>query len=191
MVSHLRQIQRSQGGFRRFAKTLRGIDHPSFDQIYADPYLHERFLSNHQCRVFGITIDDGPRNYVAPIDSTTTASRSRRSNSVRVDLIGLTDQFDAFRDELDAASVSSLATDRPATRDRNVGEQEASEELLARIEADNPLDLALYAHARRLVAERRSPAACPGARQAAVLHPRDENRRHDAEVASARAVRAR
>jgi hypothetical protein len=153
VVSHLRQLQQSAGAFRAFAKTLHGIEAPTFDQIYADPYLHDRFLSNHQCRVFGMTIEDEPRSYVMPLVVDRHRLEVAKAQLEQVDVLGLTERLDLFRDEV--ARRFGLVFDPGQARNAAPAEREhPSDGLLRRIEDDNQLDLELYAHASRLITPR-------------------------------------
>lgn len=145
----------------------------SLEEIYEDTWYRERFTLDHQCNVFGMTMDEvaaaaaerGPLDptystereaIVAAgwaIDSDPDAREARferaKENLRRVDLLGVTEEFDRFVARL-SERLGVGFDDLP---DLHVGARETvSDALRARIEADCRLDAELYAFARDLAA---------------------------------------
>lgn len=157
VVSHLRQLQQSGGAFRTFAKTLDGVEQPTFEQVYADPFLHDRFFRNHQCRVFGMTLADEPRSYVMPLRMDDDRLEIAKQQIGEIDVLGVTEEFGRFCDEVERRCGIPLDGGRQRNASPTGGEQ-PSDSLLNRITEDNELDVALYEHATTLVAARQKGA---------------------------------
>jgi hypothetical protein len=130
-------------------------DEPRFadstlDEIYDDRMTFRFFIENHQTKVFSLTADDGED----AINCGLTIDEGRfvraRENLARVDVLGLTEQYDEFCAELRRRfgwwpdGIDSRARTNVGPRDGGA----VSAALLTRIAADNAYDLELYELAR-------------------------------------------
>jgi hypothetical protein len=121
------------------------------EAIYEDPFLFRWLVHNHQTRVFGLTVEDEPKGFMTkvPIDEDRLAI-ARRSLE-QVDVLGLTDHYERFLDEVIAATGWHL--ERLPNAHVSKGDWDVSDSFLERIAEDNALDLALYDHALDLVGQ--------------------------------------
>ena len=148
----------------------------SLEEIYEDAWYAPRFVQNHQCKVFGMTLAEvlsaPPEPPLTPelleerpaqsllsyagwpigphvIDDQDLLERAKEALG-RVNVLGLTEDLDPFLDRLSRRHGWTLR----AVVDRNVSDRSAvSPELLRRIEADTLLDAELYDFARDLIAK--------------------------------------
>lgn len=124
-----------------------------YEEIYEDPETYERFLRDHQVKQLAMTIDDPLRTYFDPIDIDEARYALAVENLERIDVVGTTERFGDFVDEVRARfgwpplDVEDLH--------RPEGVEEVPVSLRRRIAADCEADRALYDHARRLVAQQR------------------------------------
>ncbi len=143
-ISVLKQFKRREARFRD----------SSLEAIYDDRPIFRFFVENHQTKVFSLAPED---NEVA-INCGLTIDDARyaraRENLARVDVIGFTEMYDDFVDE-----VRSRFGWWPAGVDREVRANVSTEDwdvepaFRERIAADNAYDVRLYEYAR---ARRRS-----------------------------------
>jgi len=151
------------------------------EAIYDDELFFKVFIENAQAKVFALTPHDDLRHafplaetleYFRALErgddvdrpdvtSTVGIDRQRldlaQANLARVDVLGLTEDYDGFVDEL-RARFAWWPNARPAAR-ANVNEDRsnAPASLRHRIAADNAYDIAFYEYARQLVADRSEP----------------------------------
>jgi len=170
--------------FRRWFRRSRGREVP-FEEIYEDEVVFAHYIDNHQTKIFSVTLDDHPLAFassvsftdlVRALDDTPGVDRARVAQAVisvddthaaraarnleQLDVVGLSEDYGAFVDELrrrfgwwpagvdlsGRANVNAEVADLPAS-------------MLRRIARDNAYDLELYAAAVRLVQERRKFAS--------------------------------
>jgi hypothetical protein len=126
-------------------------DH-SFEAIYEDPLLFPFFLHNHQAKYFCMRPGDRLSGIMDPIEIDDDRLALAKANLERIDVIGLTESFDEFLDEIRARFGWSI---RPDVAE-NVSSQrwEPSAAFRRRMEADNAADIELYEHARAYYARR-------------------------------------
>ena len=118
------------------------------EELYDDPYLQDRMLGNHQTKVFSLSEADNPGTYLKPIRVDEPRLAAAKRNLERVELLGLTERFPRFLDELEARYGWQI--DR--TERVNVGDPvEITASLRRRIIDDTAIDAELYEHARRLL----------------------------------------
>jgi hypothetical protein len=141
-VSLLQQLKRN--GPRHKDSTL--------EQIYEHPNVFSRLTANHQTKVFATKADDDLVDYnnVIVVDADRLALAKR--NLAQIDVLGLTEQYDEFLDELQ--SRFGWHFNRNVRANENVAIEGASPELRRRIAKDNEFDLELYDYARDLLRQR-------------------------------------
>jgi hypothetical protein len=124
----------------------------TLDQIYADPLVFVRLASNHQTKIFCTRADDQPVNFRNEIEIDADRFALAKRNLAQVDVLGFTEQFDAFLDELERRFGWHF--DRELRANSTSGIEDASSDLRRRIAEDNQLDLELYEYARSLMKEK-------------------------------------
>jgi len=144
-ISVLKHFKRDEARFRD----------ASLEAIYDDRPTFRFFIENFQTKVFSLSSDDGEDaiNCGLTIDDARIARA--HANLARVDVLGLTERYDEFLDELrhrfgwwpDGVDPALLSNVSPKGG-------EVSKELRARIAADNAYDLELYALAEERVRRR-------------------------------------
>jgi hypothetical protein len=131
---------------------------PPLEALYEDPFFYEAFVHNHQTRMFSISADDEPRGYLHVIDIDERRLAQAKSNLDIVDVVGLTEDSEAFVAELSRCSGLTIDGGRRRNVTRAEDRVPVSESFRRRIAEDNAFDMALYEHARRLVERRRGGA---------------------------------
>jgi hypothetical protein len=144
-ISVLKQFKRREARFRDW----------SLESIYEDRPIFRFFVENHQTKVFSLAPED---NEVA-INCGLTVDDARfaraRENLARVDVIGVTESYDAFVAEVRArygwwpGGVDGDVRANVSTEDWDV--EPAFRE---RIAADNAYDVELYEYAKALASKR-------------------------------------
>ena len=158
VVSHLRQVRRNKQGWQRFAEELAGVEDPTFEQLYDDPFLRPRFFVDHQVRIFSLGLDDDPKTYVDLFDVDDGRLEVAKANLEKVDEVGLTSEYEAFDRRL--SERFGLATEvMPKLQAAPHDDRQVSSELRERIAAENVLDAAFYEFAVDLVERRRTDTA--------------------------------
>jgi hypothetical protein len=121
----------------------------TLEQIYDDVNMFPRLIHNHQTKVFSISRLDRPRSYRDEIPIDAARLDLAKQNLGRVDLIGLTEQYDTFTAKLRDRFGFLLSA---RARMNAAGSAAASSHLRSRVAADNMIDLEFYDYARELVA---------------------------------------
>jgi hypothetical protein len=143
--------------FQRLDDRYRGL---TLEQIYDDDHVFHSFVSNHQTAFFARTPQDGEQWIRDPIEIDDARFARAKANLANVDVMGLTEDYERFIDELRARFgwwPNGLNLDERA----NVGgySSEIDDGLLERIAHDNRYDIELYQFAQELLTNRRrSPA---------------------------------
>ena len=151
----------------------------TLEQIYDDEFVFEYFVHDHQTKMFSATPTDGIETFVsrlthaenvarhrglAPVDAgaTFTADAARlaaaRETLARVDVVGITERYAAFVEEL-RSQFGWWPSGAHADARANVSTEEwpASSALRGRIAGDNRYDMDLYDYARELIEGRAGP----------------------------------
>jgi hypothetical protein len=144
-ISVLKHFKRDEPRFRD----------SSLDEIYDDRTTFRFFVENHQTKVFSLAAEDGEDAINCGLTLDDARFARARTQLGRIDVLGLTERYDEFCEELRRrfgwwpGGVDTAAHS-------NVSPQggEASAALRARIEADNAYDFELYELARELVRSR-------------------------------------
>jgi hypothetical protein len=126
----------------------------TFEGVYDDHFNQVALLGNHQTKIFSLTSDDAPKNFLHPLEVDDARLALAKQKLARIDVIGLNDLYDDFLAEL----RSRFGWELPAELRTNVAQQDEalaiSPELHERIVADTAYDRELYEYAKELVASR-------------------------------------
>jgi hypothetical protein len=148
-------IERTVSVLKHFKRVEERLRPCSLETIYDDRQIFRFFVENHQTKVFSLVGSDNEQAINCGLTLDDERFERARKNLARVDLLGLTEGFDAFalaaRDRygwwpegVDLETRTNVSTEdwdvAPAFRDR--------------IAADNAYDVALYEYARNLVRSR-------------------------------------
>ena len=125
--------------------------HP--EEIYEDPMLFPMFVHNHQVKLFALTADDHPESFLDVLDVDHSRLEIAKQNLERVDLLGLTREFERFLEAV---------RDRYGWRIGNVQSQhvagdggwEPSASFRRRVASDNAADVEFYRFAEQLYSVR-------------------------------------
>ena len=126
----------------------------TLEEIYDDDHFFHSTIHDYQAKMFAFTTQDPVQSYMDRLEVDDERLEQAKEHLRRVDDIGLTEDFEAFRAELGARHGWTMGS----APDVHVSEAglEASDALRERITADNQADIAFYEFARSLVAERRA-----------------------------------
>jgi hypothetical protein len=110
---------------------------------------------NHMVKMFALTADEitastAPQGWamLTQLDFTPVHLARAKDRLSRVDVFGLQDRFEEFCDELESRFEWKLGS--PHRANRSVRDELVSDELRARIAADNAFDVEFFAFARDL-----------------------------------------
>jgi hypothetical protein len=128
----------------------------TLEEVYANPFVFEPLILNHQTKIFAMTKDDRLDTYMDVIDVDADRLALAKQNLAKVDIIGLTERYDDFLDELTARNGWSIQ--RQLRKNETPAEDlaPASESLRRQIAADNVIDMEFYEYAKKLVDERQN-----------------------------------
>lgn len=151
-VSFLRQAKRERT--LSYIEPDRTIDDDApLEVIYENHFAFEAFIHNHQAKLFALTPDDAPDNYMHFLDVDAARLEHAKRRLESIDLIGLNERFVDFV----AGAEAQFGWVLPTVADKNVSEDQyaVSEALRARIVEDNRAEVEFYEYARELCSERR------------------------------------
>lgn len=152
--------------FRRRVPWARDPDQPlpkwasfTLEEVYAHPRVHEPLVLNHQTKIFSMRASDQPDSYMDVIHVDEARLALAKENLANVDIVGLTERYDDFLDQVEARF--GWAVEREAVANATPADDDApiSDELRRQIIEDNAIDLELYEYAKQLVEGRRARRA--------------------------------
>jgi AraC-like DNA-binding protein len=154
-ISLLRQFQRAASAAdpRLEGHLARPL---SLEEVYEQPNVFAPMIRDHQTKLFSMTLADQPTGYLQELEVDDARLRLAKENLERIDVLGLTEQYDLF---LDQVAEQLGETIFPGLRENAAPEghhRDVPESLRRRIEADTAHDRELYEHARQLVELRRA-----------------------------------
>jgi hypothetical protein len=131
-------------------------ERPTLEQVYDNPFVYDTLLHNHQTKIFSTREDDALDTYMDVFKVDEARLALAKKNLENVDVIGLTERYDSFLDEL--ADRTGWHIDRELRKNVTPADeiQPVSESLRQRIVEDNALDIQLYEYAKQLVESRRA-----------------------------------
>ena len=133
-------------------------DADALEELYEHWLLYEPLIHNHQTKIFSMTAADGPKRYTQVIDVDESRLSRAKDNLAHVDVVGLTERYDDFLDELTDRTTLRIERGRAKNATPVSQARPVNDELRRRIRADNAIDLEFYEYAKDLV-ERRSQAS--------------------------------
>lgn len=159
-ISMLRQIKRKQP-WEDDPGERRPLAARSLAEVYEHPFVFEPLVHNHQTKIFSMAPADDPHTYMDVIDVDGDRLARAKAHLAEVEVLGLQERYDEFLDEAEAVFGWTIV--RGARKNATPAESATPVDpaLRRRIEADNALDLELYAHAVELVEARRRAGRTP------------------------------
>ena len=124
----------------------------ALEDIYEDEVVFPRLIQNHQTKIFSITASDGVKTFRDEVEIDADRLLLAKRNLAQVDVIGVTEQYDEFLDQLEHRF--GWRFDRDLRANETAGAPDATPALRRRIADDNQLDLDLYDYARDLMKAR-------------------------------------
>lgn len=120
----------------------------TLDEIYDDPFVNSVFIRNHQAKLFCLLPEDQPVTYMHVVDVDDARLAIAKHNLARVDVIGFTEQYDAFIETMSRRFSWRFGAVAPW----HVSNEPwpASNALKRRIADDNAADIEFYEFARDL-----------------------------------------
>lgn len=148
-ISHMRHCERHFPAHRG----------RSWEAIYDDAWLHPLFFRNYQVKQFALTADDRPEAHNEDIVLDAGRLDIAISNLEQVTVLGLTDRYGDFLDEVRRRFGWTIST--RGRQQVSPGSVDVPGALRARIEADNQMDIEFYEHVKALYERRRTGASAP------------------------------
>jgi hypothetical protein len=148
-------VERSLSALRHF-KREPAYRHLSLEEIYDDRLIFRFYVENHQTKVFGLGPDDNEDAINCGLTIDDARFARAQQNLAAVDVIGLTEKYPAFIDEVRSRFgwwPAGVDTDRRENASREGWAAEP--ELCERIAADSAYDVQFYEYAKELIAARR------------------------------------
>ena len=136
---------------------LRGYpDHGSLEAVYENPVIYETLVHNHQAKLFALTVEDQPADYLHIIDVTPARLDDAKERLHGFDSFGLTEAYDEYITDVSRQFGWEFG-DIP---NQQVGGKpyDMSESFRNRIADDNAADIEFYEYARGLYRARRKAA---------------------------------
>ena len=153
-ISMLRQIKRKQP-WEDDPGERRPLASRSLEEVYEHPFVFEPLVHNHQTKIFSMTPADDPQTYMDVIDVDRRRLDAAKANLAEIEVLGIQERFDDFLDEAEAAFGWKIVRGARKNATPPEGAAPVDPALRRRIEEDNAIDIELYEHAVRCVAERR------------------------------------
>lgn len=150
-------VERTLSLLRQLKRTDTRVRGWPLERIYEDPMLHAMLVKDYQAKIFSLTEADGRLHHLEGLDVDRAKLEAAKANVESVDVLGINERYHDFlaevRDRLGWRIVEDAPDQRVSHHDLDVPAS-----FRARIAEDNPADMELYEHARRLVAERQRVA---------------------------------
>ena len=148
-------VERTLSFLRHHRETTPADRDLSLEAIYDDDFRFRSLIRDHMTKMLSLTPAEMTGGMLTHIDLDQGHLERAATNLEGIEVVGIQERFDEFwaalRDDLGWDLGEVTHANRTATT-------EAPEGLVERIVADNPLDVALYEHARRLVEQRAGAA---------------------------------
>ena len=146
--------------FRRGAPWLDPSKRPpmesrTLEEVYEHPLVFAPLIQNHQTKIFSMQRSDDPESYMDVVDVDASRLALAKENLRKVDVIGITERWDWFLDDLVEWFGWRVDRDARANAAPTEAIQPVSESLRRRIADDNAIDVAFYEYAAELVDLRR------------------------------------
>lgn len=123
----------------------------TLEEVYVHPLVHEPLVLNHQTKIFSMRASDQPESYMDVIDVDETRLALAKENLANVDIVGLTERYDDFLDQVEARFGWHVERHARANATPAEDDEPISDSLRRRIIEDNAIDLEFYEFAKQLV----------------------------------------
>lgn len=130
------------------------LESSSLEEIYEQPIVFEPLIHNHQTKIFSMQVSDSPKSYMDVVDVDRSRLALAKENLAAIDVVGLTECYGEFLDELRTRFGWEVERDARANATPAGEMQPVSEALRRRIANDNAIDLELYEFAQELQRKR-------------------------------------
>jgi hypothetical protein len=128
----------------------------TLEELYARPFVFQLLIRNHQTKIFSLRQSDAPETYLDDIHVDEERLALAKENLAAVDLVGLTERYDEFLDEVEARFGWTVEREARTNVTPVEDRHPVSEALRQRITEDNAIDIAFYEYAKELVELRRA-----------------------------------
>jgi len=123
----------------------------TLEEVYAHHRVFEPLVHNHQTKIFSMQESDDPESYMDVIDVDEARLAIAKMNLAEVDIVGVTERYDDFLDEIEARFGWRVKREARANATPSNDTRPVSESLRRRIVDDNAIDIELYEYAKQLV----------------------------------------
>jgi len=147
-------VDRTLSYLRHHRSTIAEDANRSLSEIYDDPFRFHGLIHNHMVKMLSMSTDEMTDGALTHIEFTTAHLDRAKANLESIDVVGLQDDFESFCDELTRRFGWKLGRPTHTNRSEPAADDDDNGDLHDRIVSDNALDLALWEHARKLVAAR-------------------------------------
>ena len=148
-------IERTISVLKHFKRVEERFHDLSLEAVYDDRQIFRFFVENHQTKVFSLALDDNEQAINCGLDVDAARFARARENLARVDVIGLTEEYDRFLAEVrDRFGWWPGGVDLAERANVSTEDWEVSGPFRERIATDNAYDLELYEIAKDLVRSR-------------------------------------
>lgn len=150
-ISLLRQLTRA-------TQWLDPTDRPPLElpleEVYHHPAVFEPLIHDHQTKVFSMRASDQPDSYRDVMDVDEKRLALAKRNLMQVDVLGLTEGYDDFLDDLGSRTGWHLQRGLQKNAAPREDAPRVVDSLRRRIAADNAMDVELYSFAKDLLGQR-------------------------------------
>lgn len=123
----------------------------SLEEVYENELVFEPLVHNHQTKIFSMRESDSPESYMDVVAVDEARLALAKENLAKVDIVGITERYDDFLDEIEARFGWEVEREARANATPASEIQPVNDALRDRIAHDNALDLEFYEYAKALV----------------------------------------
>jgi hypothetical protein len=128
----------------------------TLEEVYDNADVFDRLVHNHQTKIFSTRADDVLNTFTDVLEVDEARLELAKANLAKVDIIGITEQYNDFLDELNERTGWHIQRELRKNVTPAEEIQPVSESLRQRIIEDNALDIEFYEYAKQLIASRRA-----------------------------------
>ena len=150
-------VERTLSFLTQFKRQRESLKSAPLEGIYEHPFVFKLYLKDHQAKMFALTAEDEPKNYLHGLDVDAPRLETAKRNLERVDVIGTQDRYAEFLTELQRRFGWRFGP--IANRNVNPRTDTIPASFRRRIVEDNPNDMEFFEHALRICEERRRATA--------------------------------
>jgi hypothetical protein len=155
-------VDRTVSCLRHFKRHLDHCRDLALEEIYDDPFVFPTYVRDHQAKTFSMTLDDKLESHLDLIEVDDARLQLAKANLERVNLLGLSERYDEFVDEVGVRFGWRVGP----VRNRQVSGEgwDVSPAFRQRIAADNAADVEFYEYAAAIYRRRRATRGGSGHR---------------------------